>query len=214
MLGSYAEAAAVLRQGQLFDELIPYLQTDKGHLEPSQVAGYSKICTTLLSQDQIKEDQEFVFDSLNSEQEKKGFPRGFRLGKQLVKVLVKKHDYREMFHEHISDGRISEALEIGLEHLHDYSSVGSKELLLPLHFTEFERLLETLGRTPGGDKQSRPYDLLPGLPLKISRALSEWASIRDQLSSSNIWDVFLSLPEGLHKDVLAILVGRLSSGYI
>ena len=179
------------------------------------MAAYSKLCTILLSQGRIKEEhQEFVVDSLGSDQEKEEFLRKFRLGKQLVKVLVKKRDYREAFQEYISDGRISEALELGLEHFHDYSSVESKDLLLPLHFTEFERLLETLGRTPGGDKQSRPYDSLPGLPLRISSELSEWASIRGQLRTSNIWDVFLSLPEGLHKDVLAILVGRLSSGYI
>jgi hypothetical protein len=168
-----------------------------------------------LSQGRIKEEhQEFVFDSLGSDQEKEEFLRKFRLGKQLVKVLVKKCDHREAFQEHISDGRIAEALELGLEHFHDDPSVGSKELLLPLHFTEFERLLETLGRTPRGEKQSRPYDSLPGLPLKISSALSEWASLRDRIGSSKIWAVFLALPEGLHKDVLAILVGLLSSGYM
>jgi hypothetical protein len=177
------------------------------------VAAYSKICTILLSQGRIKEEhQEFVFDSLGSDQEKEEFLRKFRLGKQLVKVLVKKCDYREAFQEHISDGRIAEALKLGLEHFRDFGF--EKELLLPLHFTEFERLLETLGLTPRGDKQSRPYDSLPGLPLKISSALSEWASMRDQIRSSNIRDVFLSLPEGLHKDVLAILVGRSSSGYM
>jgi len=176
------------------------------------VAAYSKICTILLSQGRIKEEhQEFIFDSLGSDQEKEEFLRKFRLGKQLVEVLVKKHDYREAFHEHILDGRIAEALELGLEHFHDDSSVGSQELLLPLHFTEFERLLLTLDRIPGKDKQSQPYDSLE-LPHEISSALSEWASIRNQFRSSNICDVFSALPEGLHKDVLAVLVGRSSPG--
>ena len=206
MLGLYAEAADALRQGEEFNKLIRYLQANREHLEPSQVAAYSKLCTILLAQGRIKEEhQEFVIDSLGTDQEKEEFLRKFGLGKQLVKVLVKTRNYGVAFSENILDGRVADALELGLKHLHEDSSIESR-VMLPLRFIEFERLLETLRRTPDEDKQSRPYDKLSTLPRNISDALLQWASLRQKLRTSTLWDVFSGLSDGLHKDILAILV--------
>jgi len=181
---------------------------NRDHFEPSQLAAYSKLCTILLTQGRISPDlQEFVIDSLGSDTEKEEFLRKFRLGKHLVKVLVKKRNYGEAFRELVSDGRIEDALELGLEHIHDDSGVPSQELIPLLNYMEFQRLLASLRGTLEDEKQFRAPSRWSVLPADVSYALREWAALFSMIQGSNLRDVFSSLEGGFHRDLLSVAVG-------
>ncbi|KAF8533500.1 hypothetical protein BDD12DRAFT_898763 [Trichophaea hybrida] len=207
MIESHAEAAAALRQGEQFDHLVQYLAENRDRFEHSQLAAYSKLCTILLTQGRISPDlQEFVIDSLGSDTEKEEFLRKFHLGKHLVKVLVKNRNYGEAFRELVSDGRIADALELGLEHVNDDLRVPSQELIRLLHYMEFKRLLGSLLGTLEDGKHPQISSQSLVFPADISCALGNWASLSSTIQESNLRDVFSGLQSGLHRDILSVAI--------
>lgn len=124
-----------------------------------------------------------------------------------MKVLVKKRNYGEAFRELVSDGRIEDALELGLEHIYDDPGVPSQELIPLLHYKEFQQFLASLRGTLDDEKQFRTLSQLPVLPADIFYELEEWASLSSMIQGSNIRDMISGLEEGFHQDLLSVAVG-------
>jgi len=181
------------------------------------MAGYGKICTILLSQNRIRRDYEgFLVEAVGSDEEKEAFFREYRLKKQLVTVLAKNLNYGQVFQEHLSDGKILEALKVGLEHIPNDSTIPSHEVIMLLHYREFGKLLRILLGTSAGEKYTNTPLPQPVLPSSVSQALSDWdsfsACVRGNLSS--LGNVLDHLGEGLYYDILCVAVSLVRISYI
>ncbi|KAF8535500.1 hypothetical protein BDD12DRAFT_892638 [Trichophaea hybrida] len=207
----YNDAAAALFQGHLFNKLVKYLAENRNQIDPSQMAGYGKICTILLSQNRIRRDhEEFLVEAVGSDEEKEVFFREYRLKEQLATVLVKKDDYGQLFQELLSDGKILEALDVGLEHIQTDPTIPSHEVIMLLHYREFEKLSDILFAISADEiNTNTPHQLL-ALPSSVSQALEEWTSFSEKVrrNSACLTNVFADLGEGLrlHYDILCILI--------
>jgi len=181
------------------------------------MAGYGKICTILLSQNRIRRDYEgFLVEAVGSDEEKEAFFREYRLKEQLVTVLAKNLNYGQVFQEHLSDGKIFEALKVGLEHIQNDSTIPSHEVIMLLHYREFGKVLRILLATSAGEKYTNtPHQQLV-LPSSVSQALSDWdllsACVRG--NSSCLGNVLDYLGEGLHYDILCVAVSLVCISYI
>ena len=177
------------------------------HLEPSLLAAYSKLCTILLSQGRIRADfQDFVIDCLGSDDEKEEFLRKFRIGNQLVKVLVKKRNHGEAFGKMIANGRVEEAFQFGLEHMREDSKIEPKEVINLLHYVGFKHLLKIFPGTV--DKGSLPWpgDLSLLVPAEVLCAVGEWNSLFLKLQKHSLKEIVSDLESGLHRDLVSITV--------
>ncbi|KAF8248699.1 P-loop containing nucleoside triphosphate hydrolase protein [Wilcoxina mikolae CBS 423.85] len=208
-LGCRGEAAAALRQGEFFDELVRYLAANRREIDPVLMAGYCKLCTILLSQGRISADLEnFILDSIGTEEEKEEFFRKCRLKKQLVEALSNKCDYGKAFQELLSDGRIPEALEIGLAHIHQFSSISARDVIMLLHYSETSKLRALFSGTR--DDQSSISAPQPSLPRQVSAVVGDWASLlqqtREIMANRRCTYDSLELDNELLKDILCITI--------
>ena len=180
---------------------------NREHLEPSQLAEYSKLCASLLSAGRIgAEFQEFAIDCLGSDDEKEVFLRKFRIGHQLVKILVKKCNYGEAFSKMIADGRVEDAFQFGLQHMREDSKIAPKEVTNLLHYVAFGHLLKILPGTV--EKGSPPWlvNLSLPVPAEVSYAIGEWNSLFLMLQKHNLKEIVSDLDSGLHRDLVSITV--------
>ena len=177
------------------------------HLEPSLLAAYSKLCTILLSQGRIKTElQDFVIDWLGSDDEKEEFLRKFRIGHQLVKILVKKCKYGEAFSEMIVNGRMEEAFHFGLQHMREDSKIAPKEIINLLHYVAFGHLLKILPGTVEKGSPPWPVNLSFPVPAEVFDAIGEWNSLFLKLQKHNLKEIVSDLECGLHRDLVTITV--------
>jgi hypothetical protein len=181
------------------------------------MVGYGKICTILLSQNRISRDYEkFLVEAVGSDEEKEVFFREYRLKEQLATVLVKKLDYGQLFQELLSDGKIPEALAVGLEHIQNIPTIPQHEVIMLLHYVEFGKLLKILLGISAGEKDINNPPLLSALPSTVSQALLKWTSISANVRNNprRLRNVFADLDEGLHYDILCVAVSSTSISYI
>ena len=177
------------------------------HLEPSLLAAYSKLCTILISQGRIRADfQDFVIDCLGSDDEKEEFLRKFRIGNQLVKVLVKKRNHGEAFSKMIANGRVEEAFHFGLEHMREDSEIAPKEVINLLHNVAFKHLLKILPGTVDKGSPPWPVDLSLLVPAEVLYAIGEWNSLFLKLQKHSLKEIVSDLESGLHRDLVSITV--------
>ena len=180
---------------------------NRNHLEPSQLAAYSKLCAILPPQGRIKADlQEFVISCLGSDDEKEEFLRKFRIGNQLVKVLGKKCNYGEAFSEMIADGRIEEAFQFGLQHMRQDSKIAPKEVINLLHYVAFKHLLKMLPGSVDNSSPPWPGDLSLLVPAEVLYAIGEWNSLFLQLQKHSLKEIVSDLESGLQRDLVSITV--------
>ena len=180
---------------------------NRKHLEPTQLAAYSKLCTILLSQERIRADyQDFVIDCLGSDDEKEEFLRKFRIGNQLVKLLVKKCRYGEAFSEMIANGRMEEAFQFGLQKMPEDSKIAPKEVINLLHYVAFGHLLKILPGTVEKDSRPWPVNLSLPVPAEVLDAIGEWNSLFLKLQKHSLKEIVSDLRSSLHRDLVSITV--------
>ena len=180
---------------------------NREHLEPSQLAAYSKLCTILLSQGRIRADfQDDVIDWLGSDDEKEEFLRKFRIGNQLVKVLVKKCNYGEAFSEMIADGKMEEAFQFGLQHMRQDSKIAPKEIIHLLQYVAFKYLLKILPGTVDKGSPPWPVDLSLLVPAEVLYAIGEWNSLFLKLQKQSLKEIVSDLESGFRRDLVSITV--------
>ncbi|KAF8544382.1 hypothetical protein BDD12DRAFT_801307 [Trichophaea hybrida] len=203
----YGDAAAALRQGELFDELLRYLAENRKRLDSSQTAAYGKLCAILLSQGRISTHlQELIIDLLGNDSEKEDFFRKCKLTKPLVNMLVEKFEYGKAFRELLLNRNPDEALDLALNHLRDDSSIQPHEVIVLLNYMEYRKLLARLFRLSEFETEARVPNMFTGLPWNVSNAMREWHSLSTSLQTRNLGDVFSELKDGFHKDLLAITI--------
>ena len=180
---------------------------NREHLEPSQLDAYSKLCASLLSAGRIGADfQEFAIDCLSSDDEKEEFLRKFRIGNQLVKILVKKCRYGEAFSEMIANGRMEEAFQFGLQKMPEDSKIAPKEVINLLHYVAFGHLLKILPGTAEKDSRPWPVNLSLPVPAEVLDAIGEWNSLFLKLQKHSLKEIVSDLESGLHRDLVSITV--------
>ena len=160
-----------------------------------------------MSQGRIKADlQEFVISCLGSDDEKEEFLRKFRIGNQLVKVLVKKCNYGEAFSEMIADGKMEEAFQFGLRHMREDSKIAPKEIIHLLQYVAFKYLLKILPGTVDKGSPPWPVDLSLLVPAEVLYAIGEWNSLFLKVQKHNLKEIVSDLESGLHRDLVSITV--------
>ncbi|KAA8911747.1 P-loop containing nucleoside triphosphate hydrolase protein [Sphaerosporella brunnea] len=170
------------------------------------IASYIKLCTILITQGRISSDfQPLIIDALGSDDEKEEFFRKFKLTKQLVTVLKSKLQYGKAFQELLFDGKLKDALRLGLEHIEEDASIPAQEVVKLVHYMEFQKMIEYL---PGRAMEWPQISChLSKLPESLSHALSEWDSLRVSLIGNCLRDVLSRLKDGFYKDLLSVAVG-------
>ncbi|KAF8244421.1 hypothetical protein K440DRAFT_663457 [Wilcoxina mikolae CBS 423.85] len=207
IMESYGDAAAALRQGELFDELLRYLTENRERLDSSQTAAYGKLCAILLTQGRISTRlQELIIDLLGNDSEKEDFFRKCKLTRPLVNMLVEKFEYGKAFRELLLNRNPKEALDLALNHLGDDSSIQTHEVIVLLNYMEYRKLLARLFRLSEFETEARIPNMFTGLPWNVSNAMREWHSLSTSLQTRNLGDVFSELKDGFHKDLLAITI--------
>jgi hypothetical protein len=206
----YDAAAAALRKGELFGELVQYVEANRDRLEPAQTTRYHKLCMILLKQGRISADlQEVIIDALGSDDEKEDFFRKCKLTKQLVAIFVKRGKYGEAFRELVKDGKLEKALKIGLRHMHATADISESEVVKLIDYTEYRRVL--LGHLSSGDASSITPSRL-NVPSTASNGVKEtmkdWWAIEECIGKDyNDLHSMCNTLNGLHEDIISLHVG-------
>ncbi|KAI5810335.1 hypothetical protein BZA77DRAFT_172956 [Pyronema omphalodes] len=204
----YGDAAAALRQGELFTELIAYIARNRDLLEPAQTASYGKLCAILVAQGRIKQDmQEHIIEFMGTEREKEEFYRKFKMSRPLVALLKKKAEFGAAVQELIDDGKPVDALELGLNNVAEDPTINQQELIKLINYVEYRKLLRLLFRLSLDENKIKPVKEYLGLPLKIYDALHSWQMLFNSIKDRTLRKVFMELPNGsILKDILSCTI--------
>jgi tetratricopeptide (TPR) repeat protein len=200
----YADAAAALRQGQMFDHLVNYLASNHDRLDPKVAAGYSKLCTILHKQGRISSGLEgLIVDTLGSDEEKIGFYEKCRLTQKLAKFRFIKHEYGLGFQVLVQDGKLREALDAALRYMNQCVDIPDSDVITVTNFMRFNDIHAVVdGHSPNSwsatDIQSA----------SVADAFEKWDIFQTSVQNfRGRWAmVFPTLENDLHREVFSLLV--------
>jgi tetratricopeptide (TPR) repeat protein len=194
----YGDAAAALRQGELFNELVKYISNNRHHLEPAQTASYGKLCALLVAQGRIKQEmQEHIVDLMGSDREKEEFFRKCKLSAPLVAMLKKRGEFGAAFQELIHDGKPLDALELGLDHVGLDPTINQQEIVKLINYIEYRRMFKHhFCDLDPGKNNLKPVQKYMALPPKIYKALHSWQTLFTDIEQRGLQKVFQELPNG------------------
>jgi tetratricopeptide (TPR) repeat protein len=204
----YGDAAAALRQGELFNELVNYISRNRDLLEPAQTASYGKLCAILVAQGRIKQEmQEHIVDLMGTEREKEEFYRKFKMSTPLVALLKKKAEFGAAVQELIYDGKPVDALELGLDHVGEDPTINQQEIVKLINYIEYRRLLRLCFQLVPDKNNVKPVEKYTRLPLQIYDTLHSWQTLFTDIQQRTLRKVFKELPNGsMVKDILSCTI--------
>lgn len=110
--GNFGKAAEVLRMGNLYDQLIAYLDENHDHIEPDFCQKYGRLCNLLLKQGRISPNlRAMTIKLLGSKEKQEQFFKKFEMTTHLAEFYERQGRSAELFQLLIEDGQLRPALD-------------------------------------------------------------------------------------------------------
>ncbi|KAH0545413.1 hypothetical protein FGG08_000554 [Glutinoglossum americanum] len=166
LIGKHNEAAAALRQGGRFDELVEYLVLVKDSRT------FSRLCNLLLKQGRIPSRlRSRAIGLLGSEDDQEAFFKEFDMKEELAGFYTLRKRYRDLFHLDIGRGFVESALEVAVtKGLLD--DIDPAILINTLNYVRAGQIFGNHNTSTVGVINS-PYNL------EISKAETDWGIARN-----------------------------------
>ncbi|KAH0558796.1 hypothetical protein GP486_004564 [Trichoglossum hirsutum] len=174
--GKHGEAAAALRQGNHFSELIEYLHKNRHHLGDRDNKTFSRLCNILLKQGRIPIELRICATALlgpTEEQEK--FFKEFDMKEQLADLYANSRRFEDLFYLQTERGLLGSALDIAVSH-DLLSEVDQPHLMDLLHYSRASCIFYNTN-----DSTFRFVKILPSLD--VSRTESDWEIVSDVVNN-------------------------------
>ena len=112
-IGNYSEAAAILRQGEKYNEMVSYLDRNRENIPANTLRSHSVLCKLLLKQKRLKpENRKYAFDLLGSSAEQEACFIEYGMDEELAEVYSSQQRHEDLFHLHSRRGELEEALNL------------------------------------------------------------------------------------------------------
>ena len=150
----HAEAAAILREREEHDQLVPYLVTKKDRMDPSLIRRYGALCKLLLKQEKLSANTRgAAIQLLGTPQDQETCFRLYGMDEHLATLLMGQERYKDLYQLHYRLGHVEIALELALtKNLLHVAEVTEMELIQLLDFAFADHYLK-------GTQQSLIKDL-------------------------------------------------------
>ena len=109
--GRVDEAAYALRQGNLFDDLISYVNQNHDSMSPRSIRGHNRFCRLLLKQNRISiKSRELAIKMLGSPEEQEAVFVQYEMNEQLTELYSSQDRRRDLFYLLLRMDRLDDAL--------------------------------------------------------------------------------------------------------
>ena len=114
-LEKHSEAAAMLRRGSHFDQLVSHLDKFSEKLSPNSLKGYSLLCRLLLKQNKISPDfRSLAIKLLGSADEQEACFIEYGMNEELAGLYASQLRYIDLFHLYSKNGQLEQALSLAI----------------------------------------------------------------------------------------------------
>ena len=114
-LKQYAEAAASLRQGSKYDEMVSYVDENKEMIASDALRGYSLLCKLLLKQNKVSPQyRDHAINLLGSLSEQEACFLQYGMDDQLSQLYTKQKRYKDLYDLYLRTGELEKALDTAL----------------------------------------------------------------------------------------------------
>lgn len=137
LLQNYSEAAASLRQGGKYDQIVYYVNKNCQRIHSDTLRGYGLLCKLLLKQSKVSaEYRKDAIKLLGSQVEQEACFLEYGMDEQLAELLTDQKRYKDLYGLFYRTGQLERALEIGLSDglLHSGVEIAETEVLKLLDY--------------------------------------------------------------------------------
>lgn len=115
ILEQHSEAASMLRQGSLFDQLVSYLDDYYGKLAPETLQGYNLLCKLLLKQNKVSpEYRSRAIRLLGSSDDQEKCFLEYEMDEELAELYASQQRYKDLLCLHSRKGHLERALNLAI----------------------------------------------------------------------------------------------------
>lgn len=115
IMGNHSGAAAVLRQGEKYNELVSYLDENRGNIPADTLQGYSLFCKLLLKQKKTSpEGRNHAIRVLGSSAEQEKCFLEYGMVDDLAELFASQMRHEDLFHLHKRNGQLERALRLAI----------------------------------------------------------------------------------------------------
>lgn len=151
LLQNYSEAAASLRQGSKYDQMVSYVNKNSQRIPSDTLRGYSLLCKLLLKQSKVSSEyRNHAIKLLGSQVEQEACFLEYGMDEQLAELYTDQKRYKDLYGLFYRTGQLERALEIGLSDDLLHSGVGVAE-------SEVLKLLDYLWTSPMTKKHQQDF---------------------------------------------------------
>ena len=173
-LDHHSEAAASLRQGNHYDQLVSYLHEHSPKIAPDALRGYSLLCKLILKRDKVSaECRNYAIGLLASAEEQEACFLEYGMDEQLAALYADQKRHKDLYHLFSTTGQLEKALSLGLSK--DISShVGSldSEILKLVDYVGASQMMENRQQKFAGTFKCSDH-----LTPRINRRIEQWVAI-------------------------------------
>lgn len=112
-LGKHSEAAAVLHQGEMYDEMVSYLCNNREDIPTDTFPRFNLLCKMLLKKNKISsQHRKAAIELLGSSAEQEAYFVEYEMCEPLAGLYLEQHRYKDLFDLLARTGQLEKALEL------------------------------------------------------------------------------------------------------
>ena len=114
-VGNHSEAAAILRQGAMYNEMVSYLTERSGKLSVNNLRSYSLLCKLLLKKEKLSSECHIqAIRLLGSSAEQEACFIEYGMDDELAELYASQMRHQDLFHLHCRKGQLERALGLAI----------------------------------------------------------------------------------------------------
>ena len=175
-LQNHSEAAASLRQGRKYDQMVLYIAEHIQKIPPNTLRGYSLLCKLLIKQNKVSyQNRNFAINLLGSQDEQEACFLEYGMDEQLAELYTGQKRYKDLYHLFSRTGQLEQALEVGLSNdlLQPGSGIPESGILKLLDYVLAKQMIKKCQQDFPGSSVLHSDHLTP----KLIRRIGAWEAI-------------------------------------
>ena len=187
-LQSYSEAAAALRQGSKYDQLVSYLDRHSQNLPTDTLRSYSLLCKLLLKQNKVSpEYRKHAIRLLGSQDEQEACLLEYGLDEQLAELYADQKRHKDLYALFSRTGQLEKALELGLSNdlLRSDAGIPESGILKLLDYVWVGLAVKKRQQDFAAEVKSRADRLTPNVICRIEQWKASWRTNNDGSSNTH-----------------------------
>ena len=172
ILEQHSEAASMLYQGSLFDQLVSYLDDYHGNLTPETLGSYNVLWKVLLKRNEISpEYRSRAIGILESSDDQEKFFLEYGMDEELAILYASRLRYKDFFRLHSRKGHLERALDIAItkDLMQPIADDLESEVLSLLDFVWMGHLQKNSQQQPAAPLKLPPGFLTPNVILRAEQ---------------------------------------------